>query len=81
MVILEPLSFSCPAVQGDIVLSINTEYNKILIRDDLSLTFHLDSVRMFSTLIFETYFSYGKDIWVAVTDYYLHQGAIIFMTA
>ena len=34
---------------------------------DLSLTFDLDSVIIFSTVIFETYFSYDNDIWIAET--------------
>ena len=47
---------------------------------DLSLTFDLDSVKMFCTVIFETYFPFDNDIWIAATDYYLHQGGIIFIT-
>ena len=47
---------------------------------DLSLTFDLDSVKMFSTVIFETYFLYDNDIWIAATDYYLCQGGIILIT-
>ena len=35
---------------------------------------------MFSTIIFETYFSYDNDIWIAATSYYLQQGGIMFMT-
>ena len=45
---------------------------------DLNLTFDLDSVKMFSTVIFQTYFSHDNDILIAATDYYLHQGDIIF---
>ena len=47
---------------------------------DLSLTFDLDSVKMFYILIFETYFCYDNDIWIAATDYYHHQGGIIYIT-
>ena len=47
---------------------------------DLSVTFDLDSVKMFSIVIFKTYFPYDNDIWIAATDYYLRQGSIIFMT-
>ena len=47
---------------------------------DLSLTFDLDSVKMFSIIIFEIYFPYDKDIWIATTDHCLQQGSIIFMT-
>ena len=32
---------------------------------DLSLTFDPDSVKMFSTVIFETCFPYDNDIWIA----------------
>ena len=50
----------------------------IIVKDGRRLTFDLDSVRMFSTLIFETRFSYDNDMWTAATDNYLHQG-IMFM--
>ena len=35
------------------------------------VTFNLDSAKVFSPAIYEAYFSYHKDIWIAVTDYYL----------
>ena len=47
---------------------------------DLSLTFDLHSVRLFSTVIIETYFSCDNDIWIAANDYYLCRGSIISMT-
>ena len=47
---------------------------------DLSPAIDFDSARMFSIVIFEVYFSYHKDIWIAAVDHYLHQGSIIFMT-
>ena len=47
---------------------------------DLSLTLDLDSVKMFSTVIFQTYFCHDNDIEIAATDYYLRQGGIIFLT-
>ena len=47
---------------------------------DLSLAFDLDSVKMLFIIIFKIYFPYDNDIWIAATDYYLHQGSIIFMT-
>ena len=34
-------------------------------------TFHFGSAKVCSPAIFETHFSYDKDIWVAVTDYYM----------
>ena len=37
---------------------------------DPGLIFDLDSTRMFSAAMFETYFSYLKDISVAAIDYY-----------
>ena len=36
---------------------------------DFGVTFDLDTARMLSTAIFETYFSYHKDMWIAATDY------------
>ena len=35
-------------------------------------TFNLSSAKVFSPVIFETYFSYHKDIWIAATDYYMY---------
>ena len=46
----------------------------------LNLTLDIDSVRMFSTVIFQIYFSCDNDIWIATIDYYLYQGGIIFLT-
>ena len=31
----------------------------------------LDFAKMYSTVLFETYF-YQKDIWIAATDYYMY---------
>ena len=45
---------------------------------DLSLTFGPDSVKMFSTVIFETYLPYDNGIWIAASEYYLLQGDITF---
>ena len=33
------------------------------------VTFNFDSAKVCSPAIFETYFSYDKDIWIAATDY------------
>ena len=46
-------------------------YRRAMSYCDLSLTFDLNSVKMFSILIFETYFCYDNDIWIAAADYYL----------
>ena len=35
-------------------------------------TFNLSFVKVCSPAIFETSFSYDKDIWIAVTDYYMY---------
>ena len=42
---------------------------------DLNRTFNLDSVIMFSFVMFDTYFSYHKTN--VCGNYYLHQGGII----
>ena len=34
------------------------------------VTFNLGSAKECSLAIFETYFSYDKDTWIAVTEYY-----------
>ena len=34
--------------------------------------FNLGPAKVFSPGIIETHFSYHKDVWIAVTDYYLH---------
>ena len=36
------------------------------------VTFNFGSAKVCSPAIFETFFSYTKDIWIAATDYYLH---------
>ena len=37
-----------------------------------SVTFDLNFAKMCSSAIFKTYFSHDKDIWIAVTYYYLY---------
>ena len=39
------------------------------------VTFYLGSAKVYSPAIFKTYFSYHKDIWIAVTYYYLPPAA------
>ena len=36
------------------------------------VTFNFGSVKVCSPAIFETSFSYDKDKWIAVTDYYMY---------
>ena len=36
------------------------------------VTFHFGSDKVCSPAIFETCFSYEKDIWIAATDYYMY---------
>ena len=36
------------------------------------VTFNFGSAKVWSLAIFETSFSYDKDIWIAATDYYMH---------
>ena len=36
------------------------------------VTFNVGSAKVCSPAIFETSFSYDKDIWIATTDYYMH---------
>ena len=36
------------------------------------VTFTFESVKVCSPAIFETYFFYDKDIWIAATDYCMH---------
>ena len=36
------------------------------------MTFNFGPATVCSPAIFETSFSYGKDIWFAATDYYIH---------
>ena len=41
------------------------------------VTFNFGSVKVCSPSIFETSFSYDKDVWIAATDYYLHFHTIV----
>ena len=36
------------------------------------VTFNFSSAKVCSPAIFETSFSYDKDIWIAATEYYMH---------
>ena len=36
------------------------------------MTFNFGSAKVCLPAIFETSFSYDKDIWIAATDYYMH---------
>ena len=36
------------------------------------VTFNFGSAKVCAPAIFETPFSYDKDIWIAATDYYVH---------
>ena len=36
------------------------------------VTFNFDSAKVYSPAIFETCFSYNKDIWIAATYYYMY---------
>ena len=36
------------------------------------VTFNFGSAKVCSPAIFETSFCYDKDIWIAVTEYYMH---------
>ena len=38
----------------------------------LGVTFNFVSAKVCSPAIFETPFSYDKDIWIAATDFYMH---------
>ena len=42
------------------------------------VTFNFGSAKVCSPAIFETSFSYDKDIWIAVTDYYMHFYITVF---
>ena len=35
------------------------------------VTFNFGSAKVYSPVMFETYFSYDKDKWIAATDYYI----------
>ena len=37
-----------------------------------SVTFNFGSAKVCSPTIFETSFSYDKDIWISAIDYYMH---------
>ena len=37
-----------------------------------SVTFNFRFAKVCSPSIYETFFSYDKDIWIAATDYYVH---------
>ena len=39
---------------------------------DFGVTFDRGPARLFSTAIFETYFSYQKALWIAATDSFMH---------
>ena len=39
--------------------------------DEISFNSDLDSARLFSAVMFETYSSYQKAVWIAATDYYV----------
>ena len=41
------------------------------------VTFNSGSVKVCSPAIFQTSFSYDKDIWIAATDYYMHFHIIV----
>ena len=41
------------------------------------VTFKFGSANVCSPAIFETSFSYDKDIWIAATDYYMHFHIIV----
>ena len=47
------------------------------------VTFNFDSAKVYSPAIFETSFSYDKDMWIAANDYYMHFYIIVLfpMTA
>ena len=36
------------------------------------VTFNLGPAKVCSAAIYDTYIAYHKDIWIAVTDYYMH---------
>ena len=43
------------------------------------VNFNLGSAKVCSPAITETYFSYDKDIWIAVTDYYIYFYLIVLL--
>ena len=46
------------------------------------VTFNFGSLKMYTPAIFETFFCYDKEIWIAATDYYMHFYIIVlFLTA
>ena len=44
---------------------------------DHGVTFNFGSAKVSSPAIFETSFSYDKDMWIAATDYYMHFNIIV----
>ena len=44
------------------------------------VTFNLGSAKVGSPAIFETSFSYDKDIWISATDYYMHVYVIVLFS-
>ena len=44
------------------------------------LTFNLGLAKVFAPAIFETCFSYDKDIWITATDYYMYFHIIVLFT-
>ena len=44
------------------------------------VTFSFESAQVCSPAIFETCFSYDKDIWTAVIDYYMYFYTIVLFT-
>ena len=44
------------------------------------VTFNFHSAKVCSPAIFETSFSYDKDIWIAATDYYMHFYIIVLFS-
>ena len=43
------------------------------------VTFNFGSAKVCSPTIFETSFSYDKDIWISATDYYMHCYIILLL--
>ena len=42
------------------------------------VTFNFGSAKVCSPTIFETSFSFDKNVWIATTDYYMHFYIIVF---
>ena len=45
------------------------------------VTFHFGPAKVCSPAIFQTCFSYDKDIWIAATDYYMYFYIIVLFPA